>query len=153
MRTALASSTAPPPPADARADFEARVSARAKAFSIKALLDLLLARGYRREQILFQGNPEGGASSLVQAVEFRRGAGIAVLITVNLGLLGDNALLPSYFLREIEHSRDPERFYDFIRFFDHRLIENYVHAVWPEDDARVYGERGLVQAAFMRLSG
>lgn len=127
--------------------------ARARAFSLKALLDLLTARGYRRELILFQGNPEGNASALVHAVEFPREPGIEVLITVNLGLLGDNALLPSYFLREIEHSRDPERFYDFIRFFDHRLIENYLRAVYPEDPTGVYGDYSFVQSALLKLAG
>ena len=132
--------------------FEASVRARARSFALKPLIDLLVAHGYRREQLLFESNREGGATSLVHAVEFRAG-GADVLITVNLGLLGDNALLPSYMLREIEHSRDPQRFYDFIRFFDHRLIENYVRASWPEDDAAVYGDYTLLCRAVLKLVG
>ncbi len=134
------------------AAFEERVRERARAFALGPLIELLLARGYRREQLLFEGNREGGASSVVHAIEFRSG-GAEVLITVNLGLLGDNGLLPSYFLREIEGSREPQRFYDFIRFFDHRLIENYVRASWPEQDPNVYGDYTLLCTAMLKLAG
>lgn len=132
--------------------FEERVRQSARRFGIKPLIDLLLAHGYRREQLLFESNREGGATSLVHAVEFRTG-GADVLITVNLGLLGDNALLPSYVLREVERSPDPQRFYDFIRFFDHRLIDNYVRASWPEDDPHVYGDYTLLCRAALKLVG
>lgn len=133
--------------------FEERVRSKARSFELKPLIDLLLARGYRREQLLFESNREGGATSLVHAVEFRQGAGASILITVNLGLLGDNATLPSYMLREVENSKDPQRFYDFIRFFDHRLIENYVRAAWPEDDPAVYGDYALLCNAVLKLVG
>ena len=133
--------------------FEERVRHKARAFDLKPLIDLLLAHGYHREQLLFQSNREGGATSLVHAVEFRQGSGATVLITLNLGLLGDNAILPSYMLREIDKSPDPQRFYDFIRFFDHRLIENYVRAAWPEDDPAVYGDYGLLCSAVLKLIG
>lgn len=132
--------------------FEERVRQRARSFSLGPLIDLLVAHGYRREQLLFESNREGGATSLVHAIEFRPG-GPEVLITVNLGLLGDNTLLPSYFLREIESSRDPQRFYDFIRFFDHCLIENYVRASWPEHDPIVYGDYTLLCKAVLNLVG
>src|SRR5690606_24135285 len=132
--------------------FEERVRQRARSFSLGPLIDLLVAHGFRREQLLFESNREGGATSLVHAIEFRTG-GAEVLITVNPGLLGDNTLLPSYFLREIESSRDPQRFYDFIRFFDHCLIENYVRASWPEHDPIVYGDYTLLCNAVMKLIG
>ncbi len=132
--------------------FEERVRQRARAFSLGPLIDLLVAHGYRRDQLLFESNREGGATSLVHAIEFRAG-GAEVLITVNLGLLGDNTLLPSYFLREVESSRDPQRFYDFIRFFDHCLIENYVRASWPEHDPDIFGDYALLCTAVLKLIG
>ena len=132
--------------------FEERVRQNARRFELKPLIDLLVAHGYHRDQLMFESNREGGATSLVHSIEFReRGAG--VLITVNLGLLGDNSLLPSYFIREIEGSRDPQRFYDFIRFFDHRLIENHIRASWPEDDPAVYGDYPLLCNAVLKLVG
>ncbi len=139
--------------AAARASFEERVVRRARSFGLKALVDLLVHKGYSREQILFEGNREGGATSLVSAVEFRKGPTPTVLVTVNLGLLGDNTLLPSYFFQEVERSPEVDNFYDFIRFFDHRLIDNYIRAVWPEDDSAVYGDYAFVQRALLRMSG
>jgi hypothetical protein len=134
------------------AAFEERVRREVRKFALKPLIDLLVAHGYRREQLLFESNREGSATSLVHAIEFGSG-GADVLITVNLGLLGDNGLLPSYFIREVEHSRDAQRFYDFIRFFDHRLIENFVRASWPEDDPDVYGDYALLCRAVLKLVG
>jgi hypothetical protein len=134
------------------AAFEERVRREVRKFALKPLIDLLVAHGYRREQLLFESNREGSATSLVHAIEFGSG-GADVLITVNLGLLGDNGLLPSYFIREVEHSRDAQRFYDFIRFFDHRLIENFVRASWPEDDPDVYGDYTLLCRAVLKLVG
>ncbi|HVZ35193.1 MAG TPA: hypothetical protein VG963_22355, partial [Polyangiaceae bacterium] len=64
-----------------------------------------------------------------------------------------NTLLPSYFLREVESSRDPQRFYDFIRFFDHCLIENYVRASWPEHDPDIFGDYALLCTAVLKLIG
>lgn len=138
----------------ARPLFEERVTRTARAFELKPLLDLLRKYGYRRDQLLFESNREGGATAIVQAIEFRRSGGTtSVLITVNLGLLGDNALLPSYFMREVEKTHDPQPFYDFVRFFDHQLIQNYLRATWPEDDATVYGDFGLVHRAVLNLAG
>ncbi len=133
--------------------FEARVERAARRFGLKALIDLLASRGYAREQILFQGNVEGGATSLVEGIEFRGDSSGMVVVTVNLGLLGDSSLLPSYFVREIERTSDPEKFFDFIRFFDHRLISNYINAVWPEDDAAVYGNYEFVQRSLLLMAG
>ncbi|HET8933431.1 MAG TPA: hypothetical protein VFN67_08335 [Polyangiales bacterium] len=132
--------------------FRERVSKRARSFELKPLIELLLTHGYRREQLLFESNREGGATSLVHSIHFSPDD-TDVLITVNLGLLGDNTLLPSYFLREVEHGPDPQRFYDFIRFFDHRLIDNYVRASWPEDDPNVYGDYTLLCTAVLKLIG
>jgi hypothetical protein len=132
--------------------FEERVCERARAFALGPLIELLLAHGYRREQLLFESNREGGATSLVHAIEFRAG-GSEVLITLNIGLLGDNGLLPSYFLREVDSSPDPQRFYDFIRFFDHRLIESFARASWPEQDPNVYGDYTLLCTAVLKLVG
>ena len=140
------------PSAEERRAFEARVSARARRFDLRALVELLGSRGYPRESLLFEGNLEGGSSSLVHAVTFRQRPS-TVVITVNMGLLGDSGLLPSYFLRLVERSADPDKFYDFIRFFDHVLIANYLAAVWPEDDPKVFGDYAAVRRTFLRMRG
>jgi hypothetical protein len=137
----------------AREALERRIREKARSFDLRTLVQLLVSEGYARESLLFQGNPEGGATSIVHDIEFRTRPTRTVLVTVNLGLLGDNALLPSYFIQEVEKSRDPDKFYDFIRFFDHRLISNYLAGVFPEDDPVVYPDYRSVQQAILRMSG
>jgi hypothetical protein len=117
---------------------EARIAADAQRFDLRPLLRLLAEIGYPREQVLFESSEEGRSASVVKGVRFLRRPMRSVVVTVQLGLLGDNTLLPSYFFHVIEQSPDPARFYDFLRFFDHRLIENLFTALHPEvasDDA------------------
>jgi len=137
----------------ARLEFERKVSKAAPRFELKPLLDLLHSKGYGRGDILFEGSYEGSTSSLVQSVRFRSRSSHKVVITLSLGLLGDNSLLPSYFLQVAEMSREPEKFYDFIRFFDHWLIQNFVRAMCPEDDPAIYGDYHRVQTAFFKMLG
>jgi hypothetical protein len=132
-------------------EFEQTIQRQAQRFDLKPLLDLLRSHGYRGEDILFESSTERTSATLVESVTFVDRPARRVLIRVNLGLLGDNSLLPSYFLQVVEDSRDPERFYDFIRFFDHVLISRFVRAVYPEDDHDVYKDFARVQAAWFRM--
>jgi hypothetical protein len=133
-------------------DLEQRLTREARRFELKPLLDLLLSNGYRRDQILFESTAEGSSSTMVVGVEFRENPQM-VVVTLSLGLLGDNSLLPSYFLQIVEKSDDPERFFDFLRFFDHRLIENFLRAVYPEDDGAIYKDFPEVERAFLKMLG
>ena len=130
--------------------FEERVVREARRFDLKPLLDVLQAHGYGREEILFESTDEGSSGSVVHAVRFATRPLRLVTITLNLGLLGDSSLLPSYFLMLIERSRDPERFYDFLRFFDHRLLENLTRALYVEDSGVYKDWRGF-QRSFLRM--
>jgi hypothetical protein len=136
---------------EARAAFEARLVREARRFDLKPLMDLLIAKGYLREEILFEGSHEGESSAIVESIRFRTNPR-GVVVALNLGLLGDNTLLPSYFLQVVDGMPDPERFYDFIRFFDHRLLENMRRALFPEDDNGVYRDfRQMLQSFFKML--
>jgi hypothetical protein len=136
-----------------RAAFEERLSREVRRFELKPLVDLLIAKGYERDELLFEGTHERSSSSLVSAIQFREAPARCVLITVNLGLLGDNTLLPSYFLRAVEASPDPGRFFDFIRFFDHRLIDNLIRAVYPDDTGGAYHDWRRVLRSFFGMLG
>jgi hypothetical protein len=133
--------------------FEEKVSAEARRFDLKPLVDLLLDHGYRREEILFESSQERASGGVIDSVRFVRTPVRTVRITVNLGLLGDNTLLPSYFFETVDKSTDPERFYDFIRFFDHRLIEGFFRAAYPEVDPETYKDWNDVQRSFVRMLG
>lgn len=140
------------PQAEDRSEFEARLEREARRFDLKPLLDLLRAKGYAREDLLFEGAREQSSSrSIVEAVRFF-GQPRRVLITLNLGLVA-SGLLPSYFLAVVEASPDPERFYNFIRFFDHHLIGGFVRAVYPEDNPRLYRDYGEVLRTYLAMLG
>src|SRR6185369_7117275 len=72
---------------DSRPAFEARIVREARRFELKPLLDLLVARGYTREEILFEGTHEGSATNFVEAVRFEKEPVRVVVLTLNLGLL------------------------------------------------------------------
>ncbi|MFT3765633.1 MAG: hypothetical protein QM820_08975 [Minicystis sp.] len=138
---------------ETRPAFEERITREARRFQLKPLLDLLIAKGYPREEILFEGTHEGSAATLIEGIRFQAKPVRGVLITLNLGLLGDNTLLPSYFFHVIEGTNEPERFFDFIRFFDHRLITNLIRALYPEEDTSLYHDWSEVLRAYFRMLG
>ena len=97
---------------------QARIERRAREFELGALLRLLGEEGYGHEDILLESNAESqAAAGVVEAVRFQENPR-RVSVVVNMGLLGDQSLLPSYFQEIVERARDPQPFFDFIRFFE-----------------------------------
>lgn len=142
-----------PPGSPEYQELAAKISREAGSFDLRPLVKLLDQMGYGREAILFESHGERTSGGVVHAVTFKDEPTRHVLVTLNVGLLGDNSLLPSYFLQAIEQSAAPERFFDFLRFFDHRLIEGYYRAAYPEDDPAVYRDFDEVQRSFTRMLG
>lgn len=131
--------------------FELGLMRDAQRFDLRPLIELLMQNGYAYEEILFESSNEGRSAGLVKAVTFRKRPIRAVIITVEIGLLGDNSLLPSYFFHVAERSPDASRFYDFLRFFDHLLIENLFRALHPEL-SDVYRSWSGVLKTFLRMA-
>ena len=141
-------------PSDAERRFEARVSRRAHRFDLRPLVRLLESRGYWRHEIVFQSALASTSPSLVERIEFDRSHDRPfVLITVNLGLFGDSSLVPSYFLAIVEKMADPDAFYAFLRFFDHRLIEQRLRATYPEDDPALFADWSTSRASLLKAQG
>lgn len=138
---------------ESRLAFEARIVREARRFELRPLLDLLAAKGYPREEILFEGMREGSSTGLVEAVRFEKAPVRVVVLSLNLGLLGDNSLLPSYFFQVVDKTPQPERFYDFIRFFDHRLIQNLLRGLYPDENGALYRDWNEVLRSFFRMLG
>ncbi|PTL80734.1 type VI secretion system baseplate subunit TssG [Vitiosangium sp. GDMCC 1.1324] len=133
---------------------EERIVARAREFELGPLLRLLEAEGYPPGHILFESNPEPvSPAAFVEAVTFHRSPLRRVVVTLNLGLLGANALLPSYFLEVAEQCPQPESFFDFIRFFDHRLLEGFARALYPEHDSALVGDWERTKGFYFRMLG
>jgi hypothetical protein len=137
-----------------RTEFEQKLVREARRFDLRPLIDLLHEKGYEREDILFEAAREGSTSpSIVEALRFREPPFRGATITLNLGLFRDGTLLPSYFVEVIESSRDPEQFYDFIGFFDHRLAESYLWAVYPEAGGGPFGDFDRALRSYFRMLG
>jgi hypothetical protein len=111
---------------------QARLVTDAPRFDLRPLLEQLAVAGYGNEAVLFEGATEGGGTGLVKSLRFIKAPMPAAIITLHMGLMGDAGLLPSYFTWVIEHSPEPARFLDFIRFFEHQLIDNMFHATHPD---------------------
>ncbi|MDB4991451.1 MAG: hypothetical protein JWN04_6629 [Myxococcaceae bacterium] len=134
------------------ADFQQEVARRARSFDLKSLLQLLARYGYERDSVRFRGTAQESTHTLIQSVVFSQTQHEAV-ITVAMGLLGDSGLIPTYYLKEAEKNGRLDDFEDFISFFDHWLIRNYVAAVWPEDDELVYEDYPQLRAAVLGITG
>ncbi|MCU0682942.1 MAG: hypothetical protein MUF34_11950 [Polyangiaceae bacterium] len=134
--------------------FELALERAAPRFDLKPLLDLLRTKGYGPNELLFQGSStQGNSTSIVESVRFERSPRRLARVTLNLGLLADGTLLPSYFFRVIEGSREPERFYDFLGFFEHRLLEGFVRAIYPENAGNAFRDWGRAKASLFKMHG
>jgi hypothetical protein len=138
---------------ESRVALEARIVREARAFELKPLMELLIRKGYPREEIVLEGTRDGTSANLVEAVQFKTEPERLVVVKLNLGLLGDNTLLPSYFFAMADKTAEPERFEDFIRFFDHRLIQNLLRALYPDEDGALYRDWSEVLRSFFRMLG
>lgn len=144
---------APNTPTAAELKFERRVSANAKRFDLRPLLDLLLSRGYQWNDFIFQSASISKSMTIVEDVTFERNPDCSVYITLNMGLLGDSSLLPSYFLEVVEKSPDPQLFFDFIRYFDHRLLDRFIRSLYPEDDDLLFRDWRAAKRSFLSTLG
>jgi len=139
---------------DALSEAERRLVRRAPEFDVRALLSVLDHLGYAREDVLFRSNPDNvGARTLIHTLELLRRPHRRAVVTFNLGLLGENGLLPSYFQRVIEQSAAPERFHDFIAFFDHRLLQSFFASCFPESYGGLFGDFARVRTALFQMLG
>lgn len=138
----------------APASFERRLTEKARVFEVGPLLRVLDANGYPREKILFEGNPEPVSSSrMVESIRFLADGSKRVVITLNFGLLGQGGLLPDYFFAIAERAENPENFYDFIRFFDHQLMDAFLQATQPTTNPVFWKDWTATKGFYLRMLG
>jgi hypothetical protein len=138
-----------------REALEAEISRRAAEFDPSALVRLLAYLGYRPEEILFESAArEVSQPTLVHRVEFRSEPVKQAIVTLNLGLLGTQSPLPSYFKRLVEDPDvDEQSFTDFLRFFDHRLLDAWLRSIYPEHDPAIFKDFEKTKQSYLRLLG
>lgn len=121
-------------------DLKLQVGKRIREFDPLSLLLVLKRLGYSLEQILFRSHPSiCSQDALFEEIRFRSQPSPHVVVSVNMGLLGAQTSLPSYFLKRMDRDDiDSARFVEFIQFFDHPLLFNFFRSIYPEVDARVF---------------
>ena len=136
-------------------ELEHEIARRAPEFDPLALVGVLLHAGYAREEILFRSNPtDASAGSLVVSIEFHSLPPRRVVVTLNLGLLGSQSPLPSYFKQLLASGEIEEGgFLEFLHFFDHHLIRGQLEGVEPELPGGAFADFDQTKRDYLRLMG
>lgn len=119
---------------------EARIVKNIWRFDPISLLMLLEYLGYSMDEIFFCSHfTNCSQSRLVEAIEFHHSPGKKAVITLNLGLLAGQSVLPSYLFKQIQdNSIDEQRFAEFFGYFDDRLLRRFLLAIYPEFEEKIY---------------
>lgn len=117
---------------------ETRIVKNIWRFDPISLLKLLTHLGYQMNEILFCSNFSNCSQSrLLESIEFCRSPR-KVLITLNLGLLGGQSVLPNYLFKQVHNKTiDAQRFAEFFGYFDDRLLRRFLLAIYPEFDTTI----------------
>ena len=132
---------------------EKKIRAKARGFDIHALIQLLKYIGYTNDEILFKSHLTSiSTGTLIENLEFRKKPVKLAIITINLGLLSNQSPLPSYFIKTIDLGYiDEKAFIDFIGFFDHNIIRNYLVSIYPECDTKYFQNWEDTKKNYLRL--
>ena len=117
---------------------ETRITQNSWRFDPINLLLVLTHAGYHMDDIMFCSHFSSSSQSrLIEMVEFQE-TPKKVLITLNLGLLGAQSLLPNYLFKQVDDNTiDDQRFSKFFGFFDDRLLRRFLLAIYPEYDESI----------------
>jgi hypothetical protein len=116
----------------ARARLEERIRERIRSFDMPALLDLLAHAGYGEDDIEYRSHRTTvHQGHLVHDIQFIHAPRRRVIITVNVGLISVQSLLPSFILQTLDRM-DHERMERFLGYFDHMLLQQRFAGLFPE---------------------
>ncbi|MGI0119072.1 hypothetical protein [Zooshikella sp. RANM57] len=108
-----------------------KINSHLNRFDILALLKLLDYKGYTTDKIRFKSNANlTSQKRIVERVEF---IFEYVHITLNLGLLGTQTHLPSYWLKKLDHyTLDRPQLEALLILLDHMIILDFLGQLYPE---------------------
>lgn len=135
-------------------ELEIKISQRIHEFDLISLIRLLKFIGYQDEEIRFKSNVSiSSQPTLIHGIEFRNEQpSRRVIIIVNLGLLSAQNPLPNYFLKKMDDRMiDTQAFVDFIGYFDHCLIKNYLLNIYPEINANLFRDWELTKLRYLQM--
>jgi len=134
-------------------DLERKISKKIHEFDLISLLKLLIHHEYLLEEIHFRSHMSTcSQSGLIQGIEFLYQPDRQVVITINMGLLSAQSALPSYFQKNVD-TKDIDRisFGDFIGYFDHFLIRNYIFNIYPEKNIKYFSDWEITKRQYLQI--
>jgi len=134
-------------------DLEKNISRRIHEFDIISLLHLLMAMNYSPEEIRFSShNSTCSQPGLIHDILFKHEPVREAVITMNMGLLGAQSPLPSYFRKKMEDEETGKgSLADFIGYFDHHLIRDYICNIYPEINIFFYPHWELTKRRYLHI--
>ena len=134
-------------------NLERKITKRVHEFDIISLLRLLMSMGYGPEEIRFKGNNSlCSQSALIHSISFYDEQVKEAVVTLNLGLLSAQSPLPSYFRKKMEDDiAGSRRFEQFIGYFDHHLIRDYICNLYPEINRFYFSSWQLTKRRFVEM--
>jgi|MDSW01.1.fsa_nt_gb hypothetical protein len=131
-----------------------RLVSKASDFDLLALLRALSVLGYEPDDVFFENSMgEPTSRSLVHSLRFEQSPIVRAVVGVNMGLMGPNGPLPSYFQRFAEELLDRESFDLMIQFFDHLSLKNLFASLYPDYYSRYYDDWEAVRQSYMGICG
>jgi hypothetical protein len=134
-------------------DFERKISKKIHEFDLFSLLKLLMYHGFLLEEIHFKSHMSTCSQpGLIQGIEFLYQPERQVVITINMGLLSAQSALPSYFQKNVDTKDiDSISFGDFIGYFDHFLIRNYIFNIYPEKNIKYFSDWEITKRQYLQI--
>lgn len=134
-------------------DFERKILKKIHEFDLFSLLKLLMYHGYLLEEIHFRSHMSTcSQSGLIQGIEFLYQPERQVVITINMGLLSAQSALPSYFQKNVDTKDiDSISFGDFIGYFDHFLIRDYIFNIYPEKNIKYFSDWEITKRQYLQI--
>ena len=134
-------------------DLERKISNKIHEFDLISLLKLLIHHEYLLEEIHFRSHMSTcSQSGLIQGIEFLYQPERQVVITINMGLLSAQSALPSYFQKNVDTKDiDSISFGDFIGYFDHFLIRDYIFNIYPEKNIKYFSDWEITKRQYLQI--
>ncbi len=131
-----------------------KIEGRIRDFDLKSLVVALESVGIKRSEIYFESNPQNtSAKSLCESISFSKRFP-KVRVVLNMGLLGANSPLPSYFQKLMDEEEiDAERFMRFLGFFNHLLIKQHLNLMLPEKNRDFFDDWEETHFHYLSLLG
>ncbi len=115
-----------------------RIALQASKFSLGALQDALHSIGFDDDEIEFRSHATTThQDNVVSAVQFFDSPRRRAVVTLNLGLLAPQSLLPSYFQKVMARQAE-DSLSGFLNFLSHHLLGDLVHGQFPERDSSLF---------------